>query len=81
MQYQIRDKEPTTLLNAQELTVKIDRNMQSSGESNLPSYSRSSTPLKSIEQKEEDSYNKNMMDMKERLERMEDKHLSQMKEM
>ena len=27
MQYQIKEKEPTTLLNAQELAVKIDRNM------------------------------------------------------
>ena len=43
--------EPTTLLQAQELAVKIDRNMQSSGEFNLPGYSRSSTPLK-----EEDPY-------------------------
>ena len=43
MQYQIRDKEPTTLLNTQEMAVKIERNMQSSGESNLPGYSKSST--------------------------------------
>ena len=81
MQYQIRDKEPTTLLQAQELAVKIDRNMQSSGESNLPGYSRSSTHLKSNEHKEEDPYQKQLMEMKERLERMEDKHLAQMKEM
>ena len=81
MQYQIGDKEPTTLLEAQELAVKIDRNMQSSGESNLLGYSRSSTPLKSNEHKEEDSYKIQMMEMKERLERMEDKHLAQMKEM
>ena len=79
MQYQIRDKEPTTLLQAQELAVKIDRNMQSSKESNLPSYSRTSTPLKSTEQKEEDSYKKKMMEMKETLERMKDKNLSQTK--
>ena len=56
MQNQIRDKEATTLLQAQELAVKIDRNMQSSGESNLPGYSRSSTLLRSNEHKEEDSY-------------------------
>ena len=81
MQYQIRDKEPTTLLNAQEMAVKIDRNMQSSGESNLPGYSKSSTLLKSNEHEEEDSYRKQMMEIKERLGRMEDKHLAQMKEM
>ena len=75
MQYQIKDKEPTTLLQAQELVVNIDRNMQYLGESNLLGYSRSSTPLK-----EEDPYKKQMMEMKERLERMEDKHLAQIKE-
>ena len=63
------------------MAFKIDRNMQSSSESNLPGYSRSSTPLKSNEHKEEDSYKKQMMEMKERLGRMEDEHLAQMKEM
>ena len=54
MQYQIRDKEPTNLLQAQEMTIKIDLNMQSSGESNLHGYSRSSTPLKISEPKDKD---------------------------
>ena len=63
------------------MAVKIDRNMQSSGESNLLGYSKSSTLLKSNEHEEEDSYRKQMMEMKERLGRMEDKHLAQMKEM
>ena len=40
IQYQIRDKEPTTLLQSQNLYIKIDKNMQSSGESNLQGYSR-----------------------------------------
>ena len=35
IQYQIRDKEPTTLLLAQGSAIKIDKNMQSSGESNI----------------------------------------------
>ena len=55
MQYQIRDKEPANLLQAQEMTIKIDLNMQSSGESNLHNYSRSSTPLKISEPKDKDS--------------------------
>ena len=63
------------------MVVKIDRNMQCSGESNLPGYSKSSTLLKSNEHKEEDSYRKEMMEMNERLGRMEDEHLAQMKEM
>ena len=50
--------------------------MQSSGESNLPGYSRPSTPLK-----EEDPYKKQMMEMKERLEKMEGKHLAQIERM
>ena len=38
IQYQIRDKEPATLLLAQGLAIKIDKNMQSSGESNIQGY-------------------------------------------
>ena len=63
------------------MTSKIDKNMQSSGESNLLGYSSSSTPLKSNEHKEEHSYKKQMMEMKEIIKRMEDKHLSKMREM
>ena len=54
MQYQIRDKELADLLQAQEMAIKIDLNMQSSGESNLHSYSRSSTPFKISESKDKD---------------------------
>ena len=57
IQYQIRDKEPTTLLLAQGLAIKIDKNMQSSGESNIQGYSRSSTPLKTVELKGKESSN------------------------
>ena len=63
------------------MAVKIDRNMQPSGESNLPGYSKSSTLLKSNKHKEEDSYRKEMMEMNERLGGIEDEHLAQMKEM
>ena len=49
IQYQIRDKEPTTLLQAHNLAIKIDKNMQSLEESNIHGYSRSSTPLKTAE--------------------------------
>ena len=71
MQYQIRDKEPANLLQAQEMAIKIDLNMQSSGESNLHGYSRSSTPLKISEPKDKDplsamkdAYEKQMIEMK-----------------
>ena len=60
IQYQIRDKEPTTLLEAQGLAIKIDKNMQSSGESNIQGYSRSSTPLKLWNLKEKSHQTRNM---------------------
>ena len=41
--YQIRDKEPTNLRDAQEKAIKINKNMQAAGESNLPGFSRGST--------------------------------------
>ena len=91
MQYQIRDKEPATLVQAQEMEIKIDLNMQSSGESNLHGYSRSSTSLKINEPKDKDplsamndAYEKQMMEMKremkKNMEEAEQKHLAQLKE-
>ena len=78
MQYQIRDKEPANLLQAQEMAIKIDLNMQSSGESNLHGYSRSSTPLKISEPKDKDpvstmkdTYEKQMKEMKKNIEEAE----------
>jgi hypothetical protein len=40
MRYQLRDKEPTNLKSAQEIAIKIDKNMQASGKSNLPGFTR-----------------------------------------
>ena len=87
MQYQIRDKEPAHLLQAQEMAIKIDLNMQSSSESNLHCYSRSSTPLKISEPKDKDplsamkdAYEKQMIEMKKNMEETEQKHLAQLKE-
>ena len=84
IQYQIRDKEPTTLLQAQNLAIKIDKNMHSSGESNIQGYSRSSTPLKTVEPKGKESsneaYEKKLMDLTEKMQDMERKHLAQIKE-
>jgi hypothetical protein len=39
LRYQLRDKDPTTL-KAQEVAIKIDRNMQASEKSNLPGFTR-----------------------------------------
>ena len=40
LRYQLRDKEPTNLKNAQELAEKIEKNMQSSGKFNILGYAR-----------------------------------------
>ena len=61
------------MVQPQEMAIKIDLNMQSSDESNLQGYSRSSTPLKINEPRDKDSllamkdaYEKQMIEMKER---------------
>ena len=38
--YELRDKEPTSLASAQSMTVKIERNMQASGKSNVLGFTR-----------------------------------------
>ena len=43
LRYQLRCKEPGDLKIAQELAEKIEKNMQSSGKSNIPGYSRGNT--------------------------------------
>ena len=58
--------------------------MHSSGESNIQGYSRSSTPLKTIESKgkepSNEAYENNLMDLTEKTQDMERKHLEQIKE-
>ena len=55
------------MLQAQNLAIKIDKNMQSSGESNIQGYSRSSTPLKTVEPKgkepSNEAYENKLMDL------------------
>ena len=41
--YQIRDKEPTDLRDAEEKFIKIEKNMQVAGESNVLGFSRGSS--------------------------------------
>ena len=43
LRYQLMDKEPVDLKTAQELAEKIEKNMQSSGKSNIPGYTRGNT--------------------------------------
>ena len=41
--YELRDKDPTTLASAQSMAIKIERNMQASGKSILPGFTRGSS--------------------------------------
>jgi hypothetical protein len=43
MCYQLRDKEPTNLKIAQKTAIKVDKNIQSSGRSNLLGFTRACT--------------------------------------
>ena len=43
LRYQLWDKDPTDLKTAQDLAKKIEKNMQSSGKSNIPGYTRGNT--------------------------------------
>jgi hypothetical protein len=43
MRYQLRDKEPLNLKAAQDIAVKIDKNMHASRKSNLPGFNRGSS--------------------------------------
>ena len=46
MRYQLKDKEPTNVREAQDKAIKIDKNMQDSGKSNVLGFSEGS-PLES----------------------------------
>ena len=49
--YELRDKEPTSLASAQSMAIKIERNMQASGKSNILGFTRGSSS-KQFEPKE-----------------------------
>jgi hypothetical protein len=50
IRYQLRDKDPQTLRDAQNYAIRIDKNMQDARKSNIPGFSRG-TSSKSIEEK------------------------------
>ena len=78
MKYQLRDIDPATLLIAQEMAVKIDKNMQSSSKSNIHGYTRALIPPKQQEIRAKDStthmqetYDKKIKEMNDRMEAMQ----------
>jgi len=48
IRYELRDKDPQTLTDAQAFAVRIDKNMQDARKSNIPSFSRGSS-FKNVE--------------------------------
>ena len=78
MQYQLKDKDSNTLLISQEMAVKTDRNMQFSGKSNIPRYTRAIIPPKQQEIRIKDStshmqetYDKKWKEMNDRMEALQ----------
>ena len=53
--YELKDKEPTSLANAQSMAIKIERNMQASGKSNIPGFTRGNSSKQSKPKEKLDS--------------------------
>jgi len=81
MRYQLRDKEPTDLKAAQKVAIKIEKNMQASGKSNLPGFSRGASskshePKKKSENQESSS--NSIKELTQLIKQMEINHANQM---
>ena len=73
MQYQLIDKDPTTLLIAQEMPVNIYWNMQYFGKSNILGYIRALIPPKQQEIRAKDSTNHMQETYDKKMKEMNDK--------
>jgi hypothetical protein len=85
IRYQLRDKEPTTLRDAQKFAIRIDKNMQDARKSNIPGFSRG-TSSKTIEEKKkkvenQESSNDGIKDLTQLIKQMEINHANQMNAM
>ena len=77
MRYQLRDKELVNLKAAQALAIKIDANMQASGKSNLPSFTRGQARHESKgKEPMQEAYDKNIKELS-----MEATYTNQLKNM
>ena len=89
MRYQPRDKEPTSLHGAMETAKNINRNMQASGKSNLPSFSRGNASIpklhdskgKAVEPESKDQTKDSFKEITELMKQMMVNHTSQMNAM
>ena len=81
MRYHLKDKEPDTLKKAKELAIKIDLNMQSTGKSNIPGFTRALTKPHESKDKapNHDAHEKKMRDLTEKMEAMDANLVDQLK--
>jgi hypothetical protein len=83
--YQLRDKDPQTLRDAQQCAIKIEKNMQDARKPNLPGFSRG-TSCKPIEEKSKKIENQGsssdgMKELTQLIKQMEINHANQMNAM
>jgi len=84
IRYKLRDKEPSNLKEAQKLAIKIEKNMQVSGKSNLPGFTRgaSSKSYKGkMRSKNQESTSDSVKELMELIKKMKIDHANQMNDM
>jgi hypothetical protein len=81
IRYQLRDKDPQTLKDAQTFTVTIDKNMQDARKSNIASFSRGSSSKNVEERKKKvegkESSNDSIKELTQLIKQMEINHANQ----
>ena len=84
IRYQLRDKETTTLKDAQKYAIKIEKNMKDARKSNLPGFSRgaSSRPYEEKKKKMEnqESSNDGIRELAQLIKQMEINQANQIKQ-
>jgi hypothetical protein len=81
MRYQLRDKDPQSLVDAQKYAVRIDKNMQDARKSNIPGFTRGSSSKSNEEKKKKveghESSNDGIKDLTQLIKQMEVNHANQ----
>jgi hypothetical protein len=81
MRYQLRDKDPQTIKDAQAFAVRIDKNMQDARKSNIPGFSRGSSSKNVEERKKkvegQESSNDGIKELTQLIKQMEINHANQ----
>jgi hypothetical protein len=83
IRYQLRDKEPTTLRDAQKYAIKIDKNMQDARNSNLSGFSRGTSYKPNEEKKKvenQESSNDGIKELVQLIKQMEVNQANQIKQ-